>query len=336
MGTIADSLFSALMSWVRALVGDLWAIFSSERTTILEFLGKHWIGIALLMIAIGLAVDWLIWLVRWQPYHLWAQRVRRLLRIESPDDGEQEVKRKAHAARMPERPRYERPAREEDWLPLRENPIGEEDAQRALRQAEDVPDASLTPYPGMRYDGQRAAAQAQSAPLPDLSAVHSEGPGAAVVEQRRAEIDAWQLQMQQEAREKAEAERAQRAQERYRQQMEQYEREMAQYRRDLAEYERQKAAYDAQKSAYDAQKAAADAQGGAHRRAPQPAPEPQPETAGAPEQRSTLMGRMANVMRQLEPEETEVNAIASLPPRVDVRDAYAPAAHPRRGSRRGK
>ena len=84
MNTVADSLFSALMSWVRALVSDIWAIFSSDHTTILEFLGKNWLLIALALIAFGLAADWLIWLLRWQPYHLWAQRVRRILRIAGP------------------------------------------------------------------------------------------------------------------------------------------------------------------------------------------------------------------------------------------------------------
>ena len=40
MGTFADSLFNVLMSWVRALVSAFWALFSSENTTALEFLGK--------------------------------------------------------------------------------------------------------------------------------------------------------------------------------------------------------------------------------------------------------------------------------------------------------
>ena len=46
MGTLADSLFTVLMSWVRALVNGLWALFSADRTTTLEFLGKHWLLIA--------------------------------------------------------------------------------------------------------------------------------------------------------------------------------------------------------------------------------------------------------------------------------------------------
>ena len=79
MGTLADSLFTVLMSWVRALVSGIWALFSSEDTTVLGFLGKNWMIIAGVMIVAGLVIDWLIWLVRWQPYHIWAQRVRRLL-----------------------------------------------------------------------------------------------------------------------------------------------------------------------------------------------------------------------------------------------------------------
>ena len=78
MGTIADSLFTVLMSWVRALVNAIWALFSSDGTTLLGFLGKHWIAIALVIIAVGLVVDRLVWLIRWRPYHLLAMRVRRL------------------------------------------------------------------------------------------------------------------------------------------------------------------------------------------------------------------------------------------------------------------
>ena len=40
MGTLTDSLFTVLMSWVRGLVNALWALFSSDHTTALEFLGK--------------------------------------------------------------------------------------------------------------------------------------------------------------------------------------------------------------------------------------------------------------------------------------------------------
>ena len=269
MGTIADSLFTVLMSWVCALVNAIWALFSSDGTTLLGFLGKHWIAIALVIIAVGLVVDRLVWLIRWRPYHLLAMRVRRLLHIGDPEE-EDEAEAPAEdisrfAPPVAQEETYASQPEEENWLP--EPPtLDEADEQEAMMAAQSVPDETLGQYPGMRYDS-RAAAQAPQEDMEGTrryAAVHAEGPGAAEVNRRRAEIDAWQLQMQEEARQRAEAERAAReaeqqrlaqeayeaeqqrlAQEEYERQLAEYERQKAQYERDLAEYERQKAEYDA-------------------------------------------------------------------------------------------
>ena len=205
MGTIADSLFTVLMSWVRALVNAIWALFSSDHTTMLEFLGRHWAAIALGIIVVGLVVDRLVWLIRWRPYHLLAVRLRSMLHIgDQEEDAAQEDT--SRYAPPPQPVAQEEP--EEDWLP--EPPtLDENDAQEVLSAAESVPDEDLGQYPGMRYDSRAAYA-----PPGDMegtrryAAVHAEGPGAAEVSRRRAEIDAWQLQMQEEARQRAEAERA--------------------------------------------------------------------------------------------------------------------------------
>ena len=261
MGTLTDSLFTVLMSWVRGLVNALWALFSSDHTTTLEFLGRHWLLIAVVIIAAGLVIDWIIWLLRWQPYHLWAQRARRLLHIEAPEDEEEEdAPARARAAVMPKK-RDAMPEMEEaeaaQEVPLY---LDEQDEQMAMARAQSAPDEYA--YPGMRYD---SAAQQEMDSTQRYGAVTQEGPGAAEVARRRAEIEAWQLQMQEEARARAEAERAAHeaeqarlaqeayeaeqarlAQEEYERQLAEYERQKAQYERELAEYERQKAAYDAQ------------------------------------------------------------------------------------------
>lgn len=292
MGTLADSLFNVLMSWARALVSAIWALFSSERTTILEFLARNWLGIVIVIIAAGLAIDWLIWLIRWQPYHIWAMRVRRLLHIRTPEEIEAEqydrlaAYEAQHEAYMPPQTQ-ESDAHEDHWMPLEQPMIDEEEAQQVMDAAEQVPDETLGQYPGMRYDS-RAGAQADMSGTRRFGAVHAEGPGAAEVNRRRAEIDAWQKQMQEEARQKAQAERAarqaeaerrrieeearaayeaeqarlareaqeaeqaRRAQAEYELQLAEYERQKAQYEWELAEYERQKAAYDAAIAAQNA------------------------------------------------------------------------------------
>lgn len=287
MGTIADSLFNALMSWVRALVSSLWALVSSEQTTMLEFLGKNWIMIALVLIAFGLVVDWLIWLVRWQPYHLWARRIRRLLHLPSPEEEEAQeaelaLRRQKRDAGLEKEARpkadeaYEEYGEEEpEWLPLKQPVITEQDEQQAMAQAQSVPDEALGAYPGMRYDAHSGAQDMQGTQR--YAAVHSEGPGAAEVSRRRAEIDAWQLQMQEETQRKAEAERAAREEERARREREAYEAEQArfaqeayeaeqarlaqeEYERQLAEYERQKAQYERDLAQYERKKAEYEAE----------------------------------------------------------------------------
>lgn len=428
MGTFADSLFTVLLGWVRALVDSLWAILSADHTTILEFLGKNWLVIALCIIAAGLVIDWLVWLVRWQPYHLWALRVRRLLRLPPPDeDGEGA---KAHAATAPQRTQAHAAAapREESWLPLEQPVIDETQAQDVMRLAESVPDETLGAYPGMRY-GAMASPRRDTEGTQRYAAIHSEGPGTAEVTRRRAEIDAWQQQIQEEARARAqaelaareekarqaayeaeqarlaqeayeaeqarlaqeayeaeqarlaqeayEAEQARQAQEEYERQMAEYERQKAQYERDLAEYERQKAAYEAELARVQREEAeasqdaaageedAARQSGSRRRRAPAartprtysdyvsgeavselPDPPQWPDvssvqtgkarTPAQPRKKGKVAGGLVSrVAKMIEPEEEEIASIASLPPRVDMHEAYKPAKKPeKRGPRK--
>ena len=413
MGTLADSLFTVLMGWVRALVNSIWALFSADHTTLLEFFGKNWMLIALVIIAAGLVVDWLVWLVRWQPYHLWALRVRRLLRLPSPEEEEEEEER-AHAARMPQRAQAAAfPEEKENWLPLERPVIDEQQAQEVFRRADSVPDEQLGAYPGMRY-GSQAAPRPDTEETQRYAAIHSEGPGTAEVNRRRAEIDAWQKQIQEEARARAqaklaareaekarlaqeayeaeqarlaqeayeaeqarlaqeayEAEQARLAQEEYERQMAEYERQKAQYERDLAEYERQKAAYEAEIARQNAgivaeEGPSEDQENGVARRrraAMEPAtysdyvggetvqalPDPpqwpqisaiQIEEHRVPRENAKKKprkggGLVSKVAKMIEPEDEEISAIASLPPRVDMHEAYRPAKKPqKRGLRK--
>ena len=213
MGTLADSLFNLLMGWVRALVNAIWALFTTDHTTLLEFLGKNWVLIVVVILAAGLAIDWLVWLIRWQPYHLWARRARRFLRMPEPEQDERRKKRAPSGDETQKMPvayaredsgAPEEEEEEERWLPLQQPQMDERQAQEVMQRAQSVPDEELGAYPGMRYGAKAAEGMAETQ---RYSAVRAEGPGAAEVERRRAEIDAWQQQMQEEARQKAEAEK---------------------------------------------------------------------------------------------------------------------------------
>lgn len=397
MGTLADSLFNVLMSWVRALVNSIWALFTTDHMTLLEFLGKNWVMLVVIMLAAGLVMDWLVWLVRWKPYHLWARRVRRFLHLPSPEEEEEEErKQRKKAKRQPSAPVEEEQwdeSDEEQWLPLEQPRLDAQQEREVMRQAESVPDAELGAYPGMKYGAQAAPRESMES-TQRYAAVHSEGPGAAEVERRKAEIAAWQLQMQEEARQKAEAERAAReeeqrriaaqkayeeeqrraaaqkayedeqarlAQEEYQRQLAEYERQKAQYEQDMARYRQEKAAYDAQ-MAQQSQQNTAETTSVRRRRVPQrpmtysdyvsgetvenlPDPPRWPQVQQAAEQTRTaaekpaktkkqggLMGHVAKLIE--EEDENDVSGIASLPPRVDVHDAYRPAKTPQKTGKR--
>ena len=259
MGTLADSLFNLLMGWVRALVNAIWALFTTDHTTLLEFLGKNWVLIVVVILAAGLAIDWLVWLIRWQPYHLWARRARRFLRMPEPEQGEKRKKRAPGGDEMQKMPAAyaqadsEAPEEEdeEQWLPLQQPQMDERQAQEVMQRAQSVPDEELGAYPGMRYGAKAAEGMAETQ---RYSAVRAEGPGAAEVERRRAEIDAWQQQMQEEARQKAEAERQRIAQQKA---YEAEQQRVAQQKAYEAEQQRiaQQKAYEAEQQRIARQKA---------------------------------------------------------------------------------
>lgn len=391
MGAFADSLFSVLMSWVRALVNSLWALLSSDRTTILEFLGRHWLAIVVILVAAGLVIDWIIWMIRWKPYAL-RGRMRKAREKEEEEEidalakemfGEYEAAEQTDAyadhddALMQED--------EADWLP--EPPqIDQAEAEQTLLRAQAVPDEELGVYPGMRYDEQARdlLQEEEMGGTRRYAAVHQEGPGAAEVSRRRAEIEAWQQQMQEEARaaqmrrmeemrraeeeeerlaqEVRDAEEARLAQEEYQRQLKRYEREKARYEKEMAQYERDLAAYEAAMAAKEMEAAQeltpqqVDEQTHIHRRASAysdmvqgedvqqlPASPAWPrmedavssvkktEDARKKEAKSGLISRMAHL---IEPENEEISGVNALPPRVDPKTAYKPAARPEGAHRR--
>ena len=210
------------------------------------------------------------------------------------------------------------PEEDERWLPLQQPQMDERQAQEVMQRAQSVPDEELGAYPGMRYGAKAAEGMAETQ---RYSAVRAEGPGAAEVERRRAEIDAWQQQMREEARQKAEAEQQRIAQQKAYEaeqqrvaqqkayeaeqqriaQQKAYEAEQqrvaqqkayeeaqrqkaqAEYQRQLAEYERQKAQYEQDMARYRQEKAAYDAE--MARRAAQSDEAAQTDAQNAPRRR---------------------------------------------------
>ena len=99
MGTLANSIFQALMGWIRAEALEIWNTCSSPKgTTLMGWVGAHWKGLAVGLCAVGVTVDMIVYLFRWQPYRVWrsqrrcrGQQTEAYRREERPEKGEAET-----------------------------------------------------------------------------------------------------------------------------------------------------------------------------------------------------------------------------------------------------
>jgi len=82
----AQTLIEVLLSWMRLITGWVWNFFQADMAGgFLSWFADNWLHIALVLIIIGLIVDWLIWMIRWRPYWLWLRK-RQIIyeEVESP------------------------------------------------------------------------------------------------------------------------------------------------------------------------------------------------------------------------------------------------------------
>ncbi len=79
MGQFANTLFSALMGWVRTAAAWLWALVTTaDAGAWFTWLTENWLPLTLLLCLICVAVDFLVYLIRWQPYRVWRSFLHRL------------------------------------------------------------------------------------------------------------------------------------------------------------------------------------------------------------------------------------------------------------------
>ncbi len=72
MGSFANSLFKVMLGWLQAVVSAVWSAFTSENgSSLFNWIGQHWILIAVILCVIGLAADLCVYILRWKPYKVW-------------------------------------------------------------------------------------------------------------------------------------------------------------------------------------------------------------------------------------------------------------------------
>ena len=79
MGQFADTLFRVLLGWVQTAASWLWSLVTNTDVSAwLAWLLDNWLPLVLLLCVGGLALDFIVYLLRWQPYRVWRSFFRRV------------------------------------------------------------------------------------------------------------------------------------------------------------------------------------------------------------------------------------------------------------------
>lgn len=80
MDSFISALFSLLLGWIRGTAQWLWNLMNSDSTGgLIGWAVRNWLPLVILLCIFGMAADFVVYLIRWQPYRVWARYFSWLL-----------------------------------------------------------------------------------------------------------------------------------------------------------------------------------------------------------------------------------------------------------------
>jgi len=74
-----NALVNATLGWLKGLANWVLKLFNlagSSGGSPLLWLSQNWLKLLILLLIVGVAVDWLVWMIRWRPYWVWFRKKR--------------------------------------------------------------------------------------------------------------------------------------------------------------------------------------------------------------------------------------------------------------------
>lgn len=91
MGLFANTLFSVLLGWVQTAASWLWnLVTNADVHAWLRWVLDNWLVLVILLCLGGIAVDFIVYLFRWQPYRVWANILQSRKERKEPVPQEEE------------------------------------------------------------------------------------------------------------------------------------------------------------------------------------------------------------------------------------------------------
>ena len=90
----ANAVVNVMLGWLKGLANWVLKLFNLAGSggNPLLWLSDNWLKLLIVLLAAGVIIDWLVWMIRWRPYWVWFKKKRiivndeRLLRGEELDE----------------------------------------------------------------------------------------------------------------------------------------------------------------------------------------------------------------------------------------------------------
>ena len=95
----ANAVVNVMLGWLKGLANWVLKLFNLAGSggNPLLWLSDNWLKLLIVLLVAGVAIDWLVWMIRWRPYWVWFKKKRvivndeRLLRGEELDEEDYEA-----------------------------------------------------------------------------------------------------------------------------------------------------------------------------------------------------------------------------------------------------
>lgn len=140
MGQFARTLFRLLLGWVQTAMAWLWGLLTdADAGAWFRWMLEHWLALALALCIGGVLIDFVVYLIRWQPYRMWGRFLRR--EKAEPEEGA---------------PEQSNPVYQRKWV-YADGTTTVEEIREPLQPASEEPEPLAAPVRPMRRMARRAS-----------------------------------------------------------------------------------------------------------------------------------------------------------------------------------
>lgn len=80
----SNAVVNVMLGWLKALANWVLKLFNLAGSggNPLLWLSENWLKLLILLLVLGVAMDWLVWMIRWRPYWVWFKKKRIIVNDE--------------------------------------------------------------------------------------------------------------------------------------------------------------------------------------------------------------------------------------------------------------